>query len=617
MAALTDLQMAALMGASTVTGAPVRTKEYVLEHCGVSYDGSTDNTPVLLGIRNEMLSRQSSGEAEKFVFRGADSGTCQYESNRWAYGLKYVTLKGGVYQCTSASPWDRDKQQLYLVDPLDGIDPEHPYTGAHPVTQQALVASCSVGATSVTALNVAELDDFEPGEYILHGFDRQFGGFPPNPRYLDRIVVSDINKTTGVINFTPPLQNSYDDRWPQGSLTGPPTLVQLNRPNAPICEQLTLQGATFLVNAIDGRDTIYLVCKDLLIEGMTSPDVDITFGWSESAVVRNCDLHDIEVDKLLDTVLIEDTVLDRIAEATGARDLTLRRVEVDSDGFATDSVTRISPINLTLDDCTLRNSDDITNPQSMYMINVWSVQSIDIQNTDFISTRTSPAAAILNSPVREIPVESVGAGNSIQIASAARENVFRSVEIGDIIWDATTGNSGAISAMYEDGANWVIEGSWTAAPVVGQSWLGNNIKAVTTSGSTLSGHSRLLQDPMIVYPGQTGQSVGVPAFAFQGSGTKTFQLRSFPQSLSVTVNSAVAGSQVFLAFVLGDDVTTVTVRIDGSQVGTRTINSSGSTGALGVDDLLNGWAGQYVRRMQVSHIGTDPDLSANVTIDGV
>src|SRR5438309_1702203 len=93
--------------------------------------------------------------------------------------------------------------------------------GGGGTSRPSVTPGASVGATMgdqasrrAASVTTAYAGNFTPGMRVLiHGYDQQFAGYPPNLRYFEYKTVLTADAGTGIVTFTEPLAYGYDSRW--------------------------------------------------------------------------------------------------------------------------------------------------------------------------------------------------------------------------------------------------------------------------------------------------------------------------------------------------------------------------------------------------------------------
>src|SRR6266853_4655695 len=181
-----------------------------------------------------------------------EPGAYVYTNTRWLYGVQNVIIEayGSTFQSTGSHLGAFELNDLFN----DWGDQYFPGTGVY--ANGFLFNTATAGATSITTTTHADAGNFTPGmRVVLHGYDRQGTGYPPNMRYFEYLTVLTANASTGVVTFPHELQNAYDSRWWDvsnyagiGKAFGAPRILSLDRANYVRPALIWLRGVTLLAN---------------------------------------------------------------------------------------------------------------------------------------------------------------------------------------------------------------------------------------------------------------------------------------------------------------------------------------------------------------------------------
>lgn len=233
--------------------------------------------------------------------------------------------------------------------------------------------ACNSNATCAALFTVG-------GWAFISGIDLQTGvGFPSNPFYFQYVQVTNINPSTGVVTFTPPLTDAYKSTWPSynsgGFLVpdggGPATLYVLN-PGWDI--EIEWRGITFTSNnQIDapGRRVIF---RDVTFtaNGVACiyPTVNKYFSII-NATMTNCTM---EADKIVEEMTLSNVAISQIVfQNSGIKKFTANNLTaIGING--TPLVTEIS--NSTITSSLIPGPTTNGRTNSIYLLNT-SIASFD------------------------------------------------------------------------------------------------------------------------------------------------------------------------------------------------------------------------------------------------
>ncbi len=401
-------------------------------------------------------------------------GAYTYTNDRWLWGVRKVIID--AYDCTLQNT-STDAGNFYPFDVGDFFtdvgDVPFPASAAVHVNGY-LFNTAAAGAIAITTATHADAGNFTPGMRVLvHGYDQQGSGYPPNMRYFEYKTVLTADAGTGVVTFTDHLAYGYDSRWwdtanYSGTALsfGAPRILSLERANYKRPILIWIKGATFLANPTyptPAANVLQLSADLLIYEDVSAPafntgqtDVQIMRG-SKFAAQSTC-------DKLHNRLVLEDTTLNdgsiALTDCVGVNNLSLIRSKFNG------SINQIAPRNLFVD-----NSDIIPPTGSYTGLSTETnrpLRAVSIANTRVYNTGGGNFQAAFGgkgSPGFSLTVGSV-VGTDIRIAfDATGQAVAQQIEYGMTLTNTVTGNTGIITAIYwETGSPGTlrIAGTWSA-----------------------------------------------------------------------------------------------------------------------------------------------------------
>ena len=398
----------------------------------------------------------------------------QYTYNRWLFGVRQIIIDayGTSFQNMTSSG-----QQYADAAPFMPFNLF--YDGGNVLVENQtyingdLINTAASGALSVTTITAANAGYYTVGmPVIVYGYDQQGAGFGPNMRFFEYKTVANANASTGVVTFTDALSNSYDSRWWDtanyaglGLSFGAPRILSLARANFTQPQLIWVKGATFLLNVWSGEANIILDSAKTILEDVTAPY--FAPSCSSQVLVIRCNFGALEPDKLVDSVVVQDSTVDgtipnAVSAATGVNSLKLVNTKVIN------SKIIVSPRSLIVDNC------DITPAAGLYQgitsesdVGTPPIRSMYIANTRIYNTGQSYGASNKGTPGNSLTVGSV-IGTDILIASAlplstVPAQVAHSIDYQLTITNTVSGNTGIITAIYYDSVNAAlrISGTWT------------------------------------------------------------------------------------------------------------------------------------------------------------
>jgi hypothetical protein len=329
---------------------------------GIVGDGATDSTSGFLALHDRLLSdRERLWEVE------FPPGRYLTRAPNWLDSVGRVRLIGH----------GATLQQMTANAALfSGSEPFRTLTWTEPFTNPTRVhhpgykiASVEAGASVVTA--EGDLSALEPGAVALLGGyvqqtelnhlpveQRKASGWPPNLRWFECVTTLAVDGQN--VRLARPLAHAYDADWRDypgdyfgAYMAGAPRLYLCNRPGFNIPLQIEFLGFSFAraAGSAPGAGHIGLMpALHLLLEDCAIQDdlgLDCFVQMNDSVTLRRCKLDDLEIDKCLRHVLIEDCdIEDLTSDGAGALEVEVRGSRIYGD-------FRINPrASVAIDDAT-------------------------------------------------------------------------------------------------------------------------------------------------------------------------------------------------------------------------------------------------------------------------
>lgn len=406
-----------------------------------------------------------------------EPGAYTYTNNRWLYGVQNVIIDGygSTFQDTASAGGYRVNHTPLYTGSAFGDGGDAPYTSDAQVNGY-LFNTASAGATSITTTTAADAGNFSAGmRVVLHGYDQQGEGLPPNMRYFEYKTVATANASTGVITFTNELAYFYDSRWwdtanyaNSGKSFGAPRILSLERANYAQPRLIWLRGGNYLPGA-NGASQLQTPADLVIYENVTAQYVVPT--TSDRTYYKRCNVKYAEPDKVSNVVVFEDSVIDTmgvtnqaITGATGINNLAIIRTKVIGGNIG------VSPRQLRVENA------DITPATSNYQgitthANFGNppTRSMSIGNTRVNNTGQTFFATNTASPGFSLTVGRVSGTDILVSFDATGKKVAHSIDYGTTLTNTVTGNKGTITGIYYDAGspgNLHITGTW-ATPTAG------------------------------------------------------------------------------------------------------------------------------------------------------
>jgi hypothetical protein len=462
---------------------------------GARGDGVTDDGPALIRMRDYMRQDRS-----KLYIVYFPPGHYVYTNNRWLAHIGAVTIEGegAKLQCTLADASEPNTRPINTQSIFMNLgDAPWPIGMTYDVGRP--LQSAARGAGSIRLVNAADAETFRVGDRVLlHGFDQQFvNSYPPNLRYFEWNVINSISLTSGELMLATPLTHDYDASWPDftydaalGLVVGRPRILSLDRPMFVYPRHVELIGAEFLANPLqpDASNGLVIAADTLVLRNC------IHHGWTwpsenRRVVYENClfDGH-IEGDKICDEVsFLRCTVRGVLHAFTGVNRLTIDDCDIVG-GYL-----NISPRQALVQNNEIQISAGEPYGAIRGYYGAWPVAVLACYD-NVITHDGSLLYAINNAIARALTVSAVGASNEIVLEATPfnRDEVVRQLMPGTVLTNSAGTNSGTVTRVGWDGAQWVLEGTWQAPVQAGESWQFNHIGTILERGTTFVGGDRPL-----------------------------------------------------------------------------------------------------------------------------
>jgi hypothetical protein len=211
----------------------------------------TDTTSSFINARNFLISKNPT----RYTLN-VPAGTYCLNSTRWLKNIinvDVVATGASFINMTSNAGFQIDGNAMsFGGDIFNDAGIDAPFDPSTNVNGQ-FINSANIGDAGVTLTTNTDSSHFAVGDDVLvYGFDAQGQtSYPPNPRYFEFNTITAINASTGLITLQGPLKYAYSTQWIDtppvyGVTTGKPRLLDLNRPNMKIAQNITFTGGTFL-----------------------------------------------------------------------------------------------------------------------------------------------------------------------------------------------------------------------------------------------------------------------------------------------------------------------------------------------------------------------------------
>jgi hypothetical protein len=542
---------------------------------GAVGDGVTDDTTAFINMRNSLISIDPNQNWRIYFGKG----NFTYNNNKWLCGLRNVILDLGggtiTYTQTNVSTGDYISclsTASYQLAPTT----DTPNSG-NTVINGFTISSCNSGDSTLSFIASSAAANFSVGEPILiAGYDFQPLGYPSNFQYFEYNIVQSVNTGTNQITVQP-LKNAYKSTWPLytsgGRTTGPGQVFKLiNRagiasgaawPN--VLLNIKIMNGTW--NGTNANHNLGIVVGQRCIYENMTFNVLTNYGFSaEYLAYKDCYIlgEQLEIDKIVETCLIQGGYFNKIRGATGVTQL-----EIDSTKIQKDFV--VSPTKLIAQNVTAGPS---SSSPSGISVNV-DTESTILNNCNF-QTPASNDAFVTGNPLNTFTVyPTYVSGGNVQFTPDPNNPLLK---IGLYLMKNDASVYGKIVDVINGTPNtYVVQ--WTNTGVSsGDTLYAFNPQVITLIGQNFgpTGWPGCILDPfdgsLKVSP--TSKNMVVDRF------------NVFNKITSISINVIKAGTSGSPSIVLrGFGGSPFLCSVNANYAGVRTITASAATGAQSGDDL--------------------------------
>lgn len=366
-----------------------------------------------------------------------------------------------------------------------------------------LFQSAAAGDVSVTLQAGADMTPFVAGKRVcLHGYGTQNGSWPPNERYFEFKSVLSVNAGTKTITFDQPLQYSYDERWADtftssgaGGLPhyGAPRIISLDRDDFTWGEELVIEGGNFLGNPAfvpvdsesNGRLQISGYRKAILrnvTAAATVPQLGEEVVYDNVHVTPTSGVGSgiLEMDKIVRRVIFNGGDIGELSN--GFAVLYMQAV-----GLLVRQFTNVAPREQYWRQCEFHGNGNGGTNVVCYVNNAFSLPKVEFDQCKVDTSALVPGSAagmVLGGDEQSFTVDSVTSDTLVIVAAPTQADVavlYRSLEVGRVVYKKETGVSGRITAIYSTDATHVaVEGVFSDTPLAGDVFRWNNINELVT-----------------------------------------------------------------------------------------------------------------------------------------
>ncbi|MEK0085219.1 hypothetical protein [Benzoatithermus flavus] len=456
---------------------------------GLRSDAIADQSTALLRLRNAMTADRT--RHYRVVF---EPGDYRYTNNRWLFGVVSVTIEanGASFGCLSPSDAEQNARPLN-VNSIFQDHGDRPWPdGLTYHTGWPAARSLPAGSGIVPLQRPDDSRRCRVGAPVLvHSFDQQFGGFPPNLRRFEWRRVAAVDRVAGTVALDAPLafdhdaglrDTVYDDG--SGLAFGRARLMLLDRPAYRYPERIEILDARFVRNPSQPQEAANGLClaADTLILRRCSHDGMVWPSENRVALYEDCRFTDVEVDKLCGEVTFRGCSFARpVTGATGVMNLLLERCRIE--GFV-----GVSPRRARIVGCAIHTSADDPWGAIRCHYDTFPVEMLECIDNEIV-TGGPLHFAINGGRSHTLTVSASGEGNEILLddTRANREGVISQLAEGALLRLETGTATGTLARIGWTGRQWLLCGDWPVRVAPGQVWSFSNVQAVRERGTRLIG----------------------------------------------------------------------------------------------------------------------------------
>jgi hypothetical protein len=310
---------------------------------GIAGDGATDSTAGFLALRAHLLTDRDRMWEVEFP-----PGRYLTRAPNWLSGVGRVRLIG--YGATLQQR-TRNAALFAESEPFRTLTWNEPFVD--PAREHHLgykIASVEAGEHEVSFLSGSVPPGVAPGAIVFAGGyiqqtannhlpleQRVASGWPPNLRFFEYALVRAVGE--GSVTLARPLTHAYDQTWWDypgnhfgAYMAGAPRLYLCNRPGFDIPLHIEMRGFSFAravgsdagAGHIGFKAALHLHLEDCMIQDDLG--LDCFLQMNDRVTLRRCRLDDLEIDKCLRHVLIDDCDIGGLtSDGAGALEIEVRR----------------------------------------------------------------------------------------------------------------------------------------------------------------------------------------------------------------------------------------------------------------------------------------------------
>jgi hypothetical protein len=472
--------------ATTNNGKPV--VELRATSFGVRPGLTGDQSAPLLQLRNAITADRS--RHYRVIF---DKGAYRYSNNRWLLNVGSVTLEGNgsTFACISDSVACQNSRPLNLNSIFQELG-DQPWPNGLRYNGGYRIKTANAGSTMVQLATPGDAARFVVGSRVLvHSFDHQWGGYPPNLRFFEWRKVTAVDRAKGLLTLDGRLVFAHDATLRdtvldagQGFALGQARVLPLERATFRYPELVELVDVHFLRNPTQpasAANGLAIAADTLIMRGCSH----MGFLWpteNRQATYESCSFEHTEIDKMCGQVVFRGCAFTNpVVAGAGAHDVVIDGSTVK--GFIAISPRRARILNTTIE----TTADDPWGAIRCYY-DSFPVQLLECSGNTVV--HKGPLHFAINGGVSQaLTVSARGTSNEILLEDTSfnREQVIQRLIVGARLRLRNSTLLGTVTGIGWTGRQWRLQGSWTTQVAAGQVWELTNVQAIRESGTRFVG----------------------------------------------------------------------------------------------------------------------------------
>ena len=447
---------------------------------GAKGDGQHDDSKALIRMRDTMRAKPMLHYKVFFP-----RGHYIYQNNRWLFGLNKITINATrvQFENISRSRWHADKRPINTHSIWDDVGdvseaaPKKQTTGTR-------IENASIGDFSIT---LTTMNEFSEGDRILlHGFNQQNGGFPPNLRFFQWNKV--IKVFGRKITLTEPVKYNFKSNgWKdygknRGLKIGKARVIKLNRTKFNYPEHIEILGGEFLPARYGGPDNFIIAAENLVIKNIKTSGI-ATPSENKKAVYRNCEFGSAEPDKICDEVKFSQCTFNgSVIEGSGINLLKIKDCKINK------GIIRVAPRR-----GIIKRNVIVSPEKQIYGViqnkEAWPTELLIIEDNHIIHDG-SLDHVVNNGIDGSLTIDGVGRKNRIELKPVKSIDSIKRIMPGTLLYASDLSDWGRVTDIGYDGTRWVLQGDWKRTP--SGIWKFSTVHHIEERGTTFLGGPRFI-----------------------------------------------------------------------------------------------------------------------------